>query len=287
MTETNVPDVCENDVRLAHHGNLSPSKSLTLAELQDLFQRAVMDGDDAILAGIPGNGRTTSDVLLGVYRYAYRARLTEILAADHPHLKRLMGADAFKALADVYITAHPSDTPNVRWFSRKLPNFLKETEPFSKRKELAEIAELEHSLALAFDAADQTHLTLEALQSIAPEAWADLQFESHPSVARLNFNTNAYASWLALENDRDPPATIALDRPQRLLVWRKGLSARVRDLTDEEAMMWDEAMRGVAFGRLCELLATFDDPETAPMRAAQYLQSWIAAGLLVAHASNS
>ena len=67
---------------------------------------------------------------------------------------------------------------------------------------------------------------------------------------------------------------------QQLLVWRKDDTARVRELPAEEAMMWDEAMRGVSFARLCELVAMFDDPDTAFMRAARHLQGWIAAELL-------
>lgn len=51
-------------------------------------------------------------------------------------------------------------------------------------------------------------------------------------------------------------------------------------MSAEEAMMWREAVKGVRFSVLCELLATFDDPETAATRAATHLQGWLAAGLL-------
>jgi hypothetical protein len=54
----------------------------------------------------------------------------------------------------------------------------------------------------------------------------------------------------------------------------------VRPLGPEEAMMWDEAGKGVSFAALCQLMATFDDPEGAALRAAGYLQSWITAGML-------
>ena len=55
---------------------------------------------------------------------------------------------------------------------------------------------------------------------------------------------------------------------------------KLRVLSAEEAMMWDEAAKGVTFGVLCEMLATFDNPDEAPMRAAQYLKGWIEFGLL-------
>ncbi len=45
-------------------------------------------------------------------------------------------------------------------------------------------------------------------------------------------------------------------------------------------MLWDEAANGVRFGMLCEMAATYDDPDGAAARAAGYLQGWIASGLL-------
>ena len=43
--------------------------------------------------------------------------------------------------------------------------------------------------------------------------------------------------------------------------------------------MWDEALQGVRFAILCELAATYADADGAALRAAQYLQGWIAAGM--------
>jgi hypothetical protein len=45
-------------------------------------------------------------------------------------------------------------------------------------------------------------------------------------------------------------------------------------------MMWDEAMNGVPFGVLCEMLATYDDPDGAAARGAGYLHGWITSGIL-------
>jgi hypothetical protein len=53
-----------------------------------------------------------------------------------------------------------------------------------------------------------------------------------------------------------------------------------RELPAEEAMMWDEAANGIPFGVLCEMLATYDDPDGAAGRGASYLHGWITTGLL-------
>ncbi len=51
-----------------------------------------------------------------------------------------------------------------------------------------------------------------------------------------------------------------------------------RELPAEEAMMWDEAANGIPFGVLCEMLATYDDPDGAAARGAGYLHGWITSG---------
>jgi hypothetical protein len=47
-------------------------------------------------------------------------------------------------------------------------------------------------------------------------------------------------------------------------------------------MMWDEAGGGIPFGVLCEMLATYDDPDGAAARGATYLHGWITSGILTA-----
>ena len=164
-----------------------------------------MQGNAEILNSIPDNGRTTSDVLLGVYQYAYTGRLADVLASDHPLLKRHMGDGVFEEMAFAYIAAHPSDSQNVRWFARKLPGFLKSTDPYAARTDFYELALLEQALANAFDAADDAVLTLADLQTIAPEDWAMLTFQGQASVTRLSSHHNTFARWQALEGDVEPP----------------------------------------------------------------------------------
>ena len=73
---------------------------------------------------------------------------------------------------------------------------------------------------------------------------------------------------------------LALEEPSRLLIWRQDTTPMFRELPTEEAMMWDEAANGIPFGVLCEMLATFDDPDGAAARGAGYLHGWISSGSL-------
>jgi hypothetical protein len=258
-----------------------PPDAPSLAEVQARLQAAIMAGDDGILKLIPGNSRTSNEVLLGVYRHAYVARLVEIVRAAYPLLAQHMGDAAFDAAARGYVLDRPSRHTNARWYAGELPDFLG-AGPYDAAPELREIALIERQLDLAFDARDADVLDLSGLAAYPPDAWSSLTFVAHPSVALLSLTTNAFEIWLALKNGADRPEIRHLAESDHALVWREGTVSKIRRLGAEERMLWSEASRGVSFGGLMELAAVFDDPDTAAIRVAQYLQGWLGSGLISA-----
>jgi Putative DNA-binding domain len=251
-----------------------------LARQQSEFQRAILTGDDAILAEIPDSSREKRETLFGVYRYAYASRLVEAMRNDHKLLHIYLGDEMFDAMGHAYVAAYPSQHPNLRWFSGHLPDFLKSAEAYGKYPVLSDLAALEKALNDAFDAVEAPVVGIADMAAFAPEAWAALTFKPHPSAQRLDLSTNAAAIWLALKADEGPPEPLSLAEPDRLLVWRQDVTPVFHQLGAEEAMMWDEAARGIAFGVLCSMLATYDDPDGAAARGAAYLHGWVTAELL-------
>lgn len=250
------------------------------ARQQSEFQRGILTGDDSVLAEILDSPREKRDVLFGVYRHAYGSRLVEAVRNDHELLHIYLGDKMFDEMGYAYVAATPSQHPNLRWFSRTLPAFLKATAPYSNYPILSDLAALEKALNDAFDAQDAPALAVADMGCFAPEVWHDLKFMAHPSAIRLDLTTNVPAVWLALKNDETPPDAVNLEQPCRLLIWRQDVIPLFRELSAEEAMMWDEAAGGIPFGVLCLMLATYDDPEHAAARGAGYLHSWVTAGLL-------
>jgi hypothetical protein len=252
------------------------------ARQQADFQRGILTGDDTVLGEILDSPRAKRETLYGVYRYAYGSRLVEAMRNDHELLDAYLGDEMFDEMGHAYVKARPSEHPNLRWFSQGLPEFLKSTEPYCNHPILADLAALEKGLNDAFDAAEGPVLELTAMAGFAPEQWNDLKFRPHPSAARLDLLTNAVAVWLALKNDETPPDATTLEEPVRILIWRQDTTPMFRELPTEEAMMWDEAASGIPFGVLCEMLATYDDPDGAAARGAGYLHGWITSGTLTA-----
>jgi hypothetical protein len=254
------------------------------ARQQAEFQRGILTGDDTVLAEILDSPREKRETLYGVYRYAYGSRLVEAVRNDHELLHAYLGDEMFDEMGHAYVKTRPSEHPNLRWFSQGLPAFLKTAEPYCNHPVLTDLA-LEKGLNDAFDAAEGEVLDLSAMAGFAPEQWNDLKFRPHPTASRLNLSTNAAAIWLALKNEETPPDAAMLEEPSRILIWRQDTTPMFRELPAEEAMMWDEAASGIPFGVLCEMLATYDDPDSAAARGAGYLHGWITSGNLTAVAT--
>ncbi len=253
---------------------------MNLKDFQDLFQRAILEGDDDILRHIPDGPKETKTNLLGIYRDAYVLRLIDVVANDHELLRLYLGEDRFRAMVRSYIECCPSQSPNARWFAHRLPEFLEANEPYSRQPILAELAALERALNDAFDGVDAPLLSMSDLAVVPPEEWAQLSFVCHPTVTCLEVHSNVGAIWSALKAGAEPPPCTLSDDARRIIVWRHDATSMFRELGPEEAMMWTEMGKGARFGDLCTLLATYDDPAGAPMRAAGYLKVWLEAGLL-------
>jgi len=251
-----------------------------LKELQESFQRAVLTGDSKILNEISPSDREKREVLLGVYQNAYRLNLIEFLDNEYQKLGTLLGDDGYAEMVGAYIANTLPDTPNARDYGRKLPEFLREHTPFAENPILGDMAEFERALNHAFDAANDTPLTLADLASVPPEDWPDKTFAPHASVTRLDLKTNAQAIWQAFENEIAPPAINEGDEPDRVIVYRQDLRSMFRSMSYEEAMLWDELTRGANFAGLNELSATYGGEEEAAMRVAGYLKGWIECEML-------
>lgn len=253
---------------------------MNLARIQDAFQSALLDGGDGIMKSIPDGPRESKDVLFGVYRNGYVFRLADILAEDFARLHTYIGDEAFFTLARGYIFAHPSRSASARDYSRGFPGYVSAQALARETPLVSAIVRLEGLLNDIFDCSDAAPLALGDLAAFAPEDFGRLSFTSHPSVRRLDGPAGMAAAFTALSNNEPPPAPPDGAAQDRVLVWRHDVLPLYRTLNDEEAMMWDEAAKGVRFDTLCALLATYDASGTAAVRAAQYLHGWIVNGQL-------
>ncbi len=252
----------------------------TLKQIQEQFQKSLLEGDLTILEYIPDSPRETRDTLLGLYQFAYRARLMEFLENDYPQLHTYLGDEQFAQMSTDYIAENPSNQPNARWYGNRLPRFLAQQAPYCDQNQIPDLAALENALNSVFDEADDPLLTLSHLSDIAPNEWAELVFVPVRATRRLDFLTNATELWNALASEKTPPPVTSSRTQKHYLIYRDDGQASFRSMNYEEAMMWDKMAAGVPFGVLCELLATYGGEDDAAMRAAGYLHNWIASDVI-------
>ncbi|MEQ1598957.1 MAG: DNA-binding domain-containing protein [Methylotenera sp.] len=247
-------------------------------QLQSDFQAYLLDSSKgaAFKSQIVNDKKVGVKTRLGIYYDAYRLRIIEVLSNSYPILKALLGDGIFEQAARSYIDIYPSTYRNMRWVGDKMSEHLQEN--FPQYPIAAEMATFEWGLSLAFDADDAPILGLQDLAAIAPENWADLLFQFHPSMQLFTFKWNVLRVWQALNSEESPPKISQIEEP--CVVWRKDLNSHYRSLDLAEYAAIQLVIAGTSFGELCEKMQETATEEAATMQAAQYLSGWLNEGLM-------
>ncbi|MCW0182640.1 MAG: DNA-binding domain-containing protein [Zavarzinia sp.] len=214
---------------------------------------------EALIGDAPHADRTT---LAGVYRHAYGARLVEVLEAEFPGTRGLMGADAFAKAARAYVGRHPSTEPSVRWLGRLLAGDL----AAAGDTVAADMAAFEWALGLAFDAAPGEKVEVGALAALSGEEWEGLRVDFQPGLSVLTLHHPVHELWPLAKAGESlaPPARLAA--PLALAVWRLGLEPQYRPLQPGEDDLLARLRDGSRFG---EALGDAD-----PARALTWFAGW-------------
>jgi len=261
-----------------------------LLALQTRMAAYLLEPDAEALTAVPdvqgpitpsdadGNGAPNASPMsalrrLGVYHGAYRARLLATLRDTYGHTLRLLGDDAFDALALAYIAQSPSTHRNLRWYGETWPDFLVDAA-------VAELARLDWALREAFDGPDDTVLGLRDLQLLAPDAWAVVRLRPHATVRRLAMRHNTLQRWHALDDERPVPDAEPLPAPGWVLVWRRDDRPHFRSMAAPEAWAVRQLLAGQPWAALCEGLVKAWPDQDATTLAAQCLRRWVDEGVL-------
>ncbi len=135
------------------------------------------------------------------------------IASEYAMLQRYLGELRFAACLQCCMTQPAS----WRRVADELPNLLSRSAHHTP--EIAELAQLERAMRIAFEAAETQSGTCNTL---------------HPSVSLLTFEHNTASLWSALICGEPPPRPYRLDQPQNLVIWRHKGNSRMRLLGEEE-----------------------------------------------------
>jgi hypothetical protein len=256
-------------------------EAIQLRKLQRDMQRHLLGEDSRVTSAIVDAPPLAAKDRLAIYRNAYQVRLIDALQDTYPVLHGLLGDEMFMTLGEAYVAAHPSLFRSIRWYGRELAEFMTHYPPYDEPI-LAEIAQLDWTLAEVFDAPDAEPLQRAALSQVAPAAWGSLAFTFHPSLRRLKFQWNTAAVWKAMSADETPPRPAPSEAPVPWLLWRQNLQNYFRSMTGLESAALDAALRGRSFAMICEDLSALLPADEVPAAAATLLGNWADSGIIVA-----
>jgi hypothetical protein len=180
---------------------------------------------------------------LGIYHYAYHARLVDCLADDYPALVTALGQRGFARLARKVIAAHPSDGPNLNFYGRHLVTYLRRhADACRQRGFILDLARLEWAMVEVLHAQAAPVFSVAALQAIPAERWARMRLRPSATVRVLRFRHPANAYLQAEREDRHP----RIPRPaaSATAIYRRGFRVWRMDLTPPMAGLLDALFAG-------------------------------------------
>lgn len=187
---------------------------------QSAFTAALLNPDLAVPEGLIDAAGQPAGRRFAVYRNNVVNSLTEALEQGFPVLQKLLGADYFKALAGVFVRAHPPKSRLMMFYGAEMPVFLTQFPPLAHLSYLPDVARLELALREAYHAADAPPLGTEVLAALTPEQFTAARFTLAPALRLIRSD---YPIWSIWQANTVPGAPAPMMRPEAALVLRPEL----------------------------------------------------------------
>lgn len=169
-------------------------------------------------------------VRFAVHRNNVVVSLIDALADTFPVVQALVGADFFRAMARLYVQAHPPRSRVMAHFGAELPVFIAAFGPAASVPYLADVARLERCQVQAYHAADVPAMAPEAWQAALanPPQLATLRLGLHPCLHVVDSAYAVFSLWAA--HQRAAPVE-EVDQPETALVLRHGLEVEILSIS--------------------------------------------------------
>ncbi|MFN2375550.1 MAG: putative DNA-binding domain-containing protein [Candidatus Binatia bacterium] len=251
-----------------------------LPELQRALARALTrpggGADPGLLENVVPGGSLDAEGALGVYRRGYLARLTEQLGETFASVWRVLGDEDFFAACESYLAAHPSTSYNLSDYGRDFPDFLAASTHAANAPFLAELARFELAFHDLFHAV--LHQAADAAELASLTDLEGVRFRLGSAMKLLACESAVY-DLFRRRHDEEPP-DVSLDRPQWMLLYRRGGDVIAHEL--EVASF--RALEAIAAGAPVEealARAVESDPAFGAAEAARLFELLAGAGLVV------
>lgn len=191
-----------------------------------------------------------------VYRNNVLVSLVDALADTYPVTQALVGEAFFRAMAALFVRAHPPCSPVLAYYGKEFADFIASFQPAATLPYLADLAFLEYLRVEAYHATDSASLCAAELAKLLVDesSLPASVFAFHPSFHVLPTDHPVVSLWAAHQSD-DPSralATVTLDRKETALVFRNGLDVLIMDIEPASGVFLSLLKQGVPLGAAAE-----------------------------------
>ena len=259
--------------------------SMRLATTQQQFLHMLIDRPNNLATEIREGGKIDVAARLGIYRHAYRARLTEVMQDIFERTWTYIGDESFEQCAHSYVDRTTPSGRTLQGFGATFPDWL--VDRFPDDPDIADVARIDWMLRVAFDGANATPIVIDDLAALTPDDWSVVTFQFHPTIALALLTHNAASIWEALDQGVAPPAATRLNDPTWLLVWRQDFRPHFITVGQVEKLAIDKLRDGISFAETCAQLDTQFPGGDVATAIGLALRRWVDDGLLVGTETSS
>jgi len=215
---------------------------------------------------------------LEIYAHMYFARLVEVMEAEYPSVRQLLGPHAFATACRRFVAKHPSRSRMLNGLSAGFPEYLVRTLPRTNRNGLAvDIARIERAMEDVFDAPAAVPMT--AAEFAAVGEGTRLRVNPALVLLELRYPANDYMNALRRGERRRIPQP----RATQVIVFRRAFQVMRRDQEPEQFRL----LRALAAGKplaaaVCASIGgRSGSAERVARRLGRWFEEWAGAHLFV------
>lgn len=212
---------------------------------QTEFRSALLGPGQITPAGLRTPSGQPAHRRFAVYRNNVAVSLTEALEAGFPVVRALVGEEFFRAMAGVFLRAHPPRTPVLMLWGDDFPSFIHWFEPVSQLGYLADVARVEQAFRESYHAADSVPVGADRLATLGPEALLAARLTLAPALRLVRSDWPAGAIWHAHTTPGAPEPAM---RAEDVLIARPGFDPVVTVLPPGGGALVAALARGLPLG---------------------------------------
>jgi hypothetical protein len=236
---------------------------------------------------LAGNERLSGVEQLEIYREQFYLRHTASLVEDFPGVGGILGQDDWDRLIWDYLESEPPTSHDLAELGAGLAAFIETRDWLEHRELLVDMARLEYSHMLVFDAPDAAPLDPAKLAAVPEDAWERALLVPDPGLCLLaqSFPVAALRREIIAQRDDLEAAPIPLPGPEKgfLAVHRRKRAIYHDRLEPRAHALLSAVARGEPLGAACESAARALDitVDTLAAELEQWFADWSARGYLV------